>query len=174
MKRRGKSPPPRAQARGHEKPHAVQDRTGGIGSPAQHAAQAATPSGYWSQSARTPLRRKAWSETNDRPGNRRKPAAGQNPAYSHQPLGGAPQTRRASGHFINRTILPNPTASLQLGVECQLSGGGDRSYRRRSSRCPAPRRTLFPFFWTPSRRWTAHTKYLVSSGSAHVRHNRRR
>ena len=31
MKRRGKSPPPRAQARGHEKPHAVQDRTGGSG-----------------------------------------------------------------------------------------------------------------------------------------------
>ena len=35
VKRRGKSPPPRAQARGHEKPHAVQDRTGGIGSPAR-------------------------------------------------------------------------------------------------------------------------------------------
>ncbi|MEN9468669.1 MAG: hypothetical protein RL630_402 [Verrucomicrobiota bacterium] len=35
VKRRGKSPPPRAQARGHEKPHAVQDRTGGTGSPAR-------------------------------------------------------------------------------------------------------------------------------------------
>ena len=31
VKRRGKSPPPQAQARGHEKPHAVQDRTGGMG-----------------------------------------------------------------------------------------------------------------------------------------------
>ena len=28
VKRRGKSPPPQAQARGHEKPHVVQDRTG--------------------------------------------------------------------------------------------------------------------------------------------------
>ena len=35
VKRRGKSPPPRAQARGHEKPHAVQDGTGGTGPPAR-------------------------------------------------------------------------------------------------------------------------------------------
>ena len=104
MKRRGKSPPPRAQARGHEKPHAVQDRTGGIGSPAQHAAQAATPSGYWSQSARTPPRRKAWSETNDRPGVRRKPPAGQNPAYSHHSAGALRQ-RGAPGLFVKK-ILP--------------------------------------------------------------------
>ena len=76
--------------------------------------------------------------------------------------------------FINRTILPNPTASLQLVVECQLSGDGDRSCRRRSSRCPAPQKTLFPFFGPPSRRWTAHRKCLASSGSARVRHNRRR
>ena len=31
MKRRGKSPPPDAQASGHEKPHAVQDKTGSVG-----------------------------------------------------------------------------------------------------------------------------------------------
>ena len=31
VKRRGKSPPPRAKARGHDKPHAVQDKTGGRG-----------------------------------------------------------------------------------------------------------------------------------------------
>ena len=39
VKRRGKSPPPRAQVRGHEKPHAVQDRTGGIGLPARSPAR---------------------------------------------------------------------------------------------------------------------------------------
>ena len=31
VKRRGKSPPPQAKARGHDKPHAVQDKTGGKG-----------------------------------------------------------------------------------------------------------------------------------------------
>ena len=31
MKRRGKSPPPGARAPGHDKPHAVQDKTGGMG-----------------------------------------------------------------------------------------------------------------------------------------------
>lgn len=31
VKRRGKSPPPQARARGHDKPRAVQDKTGGSG-----------------------------------------------------------------------------------------------------------------------------------------------
>ena len=31
VKRRGKSPPPGAQAPGHDKPHAVQDKTGNTG-----------------------------------------------------------------------------------------------------------------------------------------------
>jgi hypothetical protein len=33
VKRRGKSPPPREQSRGQDKPHAVQDKTGGTGCP---------------------------------------------------------------------------------------------------------------------------------------------
>jgi len=49
MKRRGKSPPPGAQAPGHDKPHAVQDKTGSRAAcPAVPTAQAAgtAASGY--------------------------------------------------------------------------------------------------------------------------------
>ena len=40
VKRRGKSPPPGAQAPGHDKPHVVQGRTGSAGSPGPLSAQA--------------------------------------------------------------------------------------------------------------------------------------
>ena len=71
VKRRGKSPPPRAQARGHEKPHAVQDRTGGTGPPARSPRKRGTfrvlvavPQGT-AAGARAPVSRQMTVQTSD-------------------------------------------------------------------------------------------------------------
>ncbi len=81
VKRRGKSPPPGEQSPGHEKPHAVQDKTGSLGRLAR------LPKGSGSRvivalaSVRgrgVPLRR---SERNDHHGSGRKAGSGQNSAY---------------------------------------------------------------------------------------------
>src|SRR5262245_57729464 len=45
VKRRGKSPPPQAQARGHDKPCAVQDKTEGMGRLPEAPATGDQPSG---------------------------------------------------------------------------------------------------------------------------------
>jgi len=56
VKRRGKSPPPRAKARGHDKPHAVQDKTGGKGRLPQSRGKETRPPGN-SRSPKGLLRR---------------------------------------------------------------------------------------------------------------------
>ena len=97
VKRRGKSPPPGAQAPGHDKPHAVQDITGSAG-----RLPAARKRGSFRvlvapalrEGRGGPLRR---AERNDHH-PRRATAAGQNSAY-RQPHGKALSARRAPSPF---------------------------------------------------------------------------
>jgi hypothetical protein len=94
LKRRGKSPPPLAKARGHDKPHAVQDRTGGRGRLPNLAK--ASLSLRVIVAARELLGTKMCrSKINDRNSQSACAIGGaQNPAYSHQISGGGSKKSR--------------------------------------------------------------------------------
>jgi hypothetical protein len=121
VKRRGKSPPPARQRAGHEKPPAVQDKTGGQapGRPAQ----AGQPPG----NSRTPLLRSARSRAQAQPPAREMIAAAirerkltdrrsQNPAYGRPNEGalgkpGAPfllEEADGAEPFLGRSPTPLP------------------------------------------------------------------
>ena len=88
VKRRGKSPPPGAQAPGHDKPHAVQDITGSTGrlpaAPERGSFRVLVASAL-REGRGGPLRR---AERNDHH-PARATAPGQNSAYRQPPIGGA-------------------------------------------------------------------------------------
>ena len=107
VKRRGKSPPPRAQVRGHEKPHAVQDKTGGIGLPARFVARERRGNLRVIVAARKSREDRKISPRQMTVQVVAKAAAGQNPAYSH---------RKKRGHFeieVPPSILPNRRAPVE-------------------------------------------------------------
>ncbi len=134
VKRRGKSPPPGAQAPGHDKPHAVQDITGSTG-----RLPAARERGSFRVLVASALRegrggslRRA--ERNDHH-PRRATAAGQNSAY-RQPSGKALSARRAPSLFS----IPRRGGKIWSAVgsvsATPLSDGGRRRWWPDAA-CPA-------------------------------------
>jgi len=114
VKRRGKSPPPAARAAGHDKPHAVQDKTGKTGR--RPAPRKRGNSRVLVALPRERSGTRKCSERNDHP-NPRATAEGQNSAYR------PPQGRRSRKRGRLRFWKPS---SISSSASLSRSGRGRR------------------------------------------------